>query len=135
VLIEVADLRGRPLVHPRAALVDDEQRQDMVARHRIGDALDVLSQRRRNVWPALPRQLHALVARRVWRDLVVVEHHREEVPRLPDRLPPVALAYELVDHRTPAAMMSGTRIGLRLPVSTCSIACFVVMLSPPCSLV
>jgi hypothetical protein len=64
-------------------------------RQRLGDSLDMLGERRRDMCLAFARQLHSLVARRVRNDLVVVEHHREVVARLLDRLALVAGAGEL----------------------------------------
>ena len=48
---------GGALAHARAALVDDEEREHVVARQYLRDALDMLGERRRDVRLPLTRQL------------------------------------------------------------------------------
>src|SRR4029450_9102580 len=63
VLVEIADLGRLQLADARPTLVDDQQRPDVVLRHRLGDPLDVFDERRRDVRLALLRPLDPLVAR------------------------------------------------------------------------
>jgi hypothetical protein len=56
VLVEVADLRRREFVHARPALVHDQKRQDVMPGQGLGDPLDVLGERRRNVRLALSQR-------------------------------------------------------------------------------
>src|SRR4029453_4270845 len=60
VLVEMADLGRLQLAGPRPALVDDQQRQDVVLRHRLRDPPDVFGERRRDVRLALLRALDPL---------------------------------------------------------------------------
>jgi hypothetical protein len=80
-------LGGLQLAHPRAALVDDEERDDVVTWQPLGYALDVFGERRRDVGPSLLGQLDALVSGRVRLDAVIVEELRERPDRLLDRRP------------------------------------------------
>ena len=54
-LVEVADHRGFEFAHTRAALVDHEERDDALARDDLGDPLDVLGERRRDMGLAFSR--------------------------------------------------------------------------------
>jgi hypothetical protein len=51
------DRPGGEFAHARPALVDDEEREHVVARQYLRDALDMLGDRRRDVRPPLTRQL------------------------------------------------------------------------------
>jgi hypothetical protein len=63
VFVQVADLCRLKLAHSRSALVDDEERDDVMAREDLGDTLDVFGQRRRDVRLPLAGELGALVPR------------------------------------------------------------------------
>lgn len=99
VFVEVSDLACLEFGDARAALIDDEQGENVFSRDGVRDALDMLRERRRYVSLALPRKLHPLVASWVRVDAIVVETLRQCCARLPHGLALIRMRRQCGDKR------------------------------------